>query len=76
MKYVGEALRDHARRSRNKIVAIGIAPWGIVENRDSLVDEVGTATANVSGSAVRFSVELVSKPFCNVWVHNIVSGQD
>ncbi|PIK61557.1 putative transient receptor potential cation channel subfamily M member 6 [Apostichopus japonicus] len=63
MKYVGEALRDHARRSRNKIVAIGIAPWGIVENRDTLVDEVGTATANkVKSYRVTSSVDSDGSP--------------
>ncbi|XP_072281848.1 transient receptor potential cation channel subfamily M member 4 isoform X1 [Pyxicephalus adspersus] len=43
-KYVGEAVRDHATassNSRTKVVAMGIAPWGIVNNRHSLVNPKG-----------------------------------
>ncbi|XP_040183510.1 transient receptor potential cation channel subfamily M member 4 [Rana temporaria] len=45
-KYVGEAVRDHATassNSRTKVVAMGIAPWGIVNNRQSLVNPKGSA---------------------------------
>lgn len=43
---VGEAVRDHATAassvSLNKVVALGIAPWGLVQNRQQLVNpEVG-----------------------------------
>ncbi|XP_063798505.1 transient receptor potential cation channel subfamily M member 4 [Pseudophryne corroboree] len=47
-KYVGEAVRDHATassNSRTKVVAMGIAPWGIVNNRDSLVNPKGSSPA-------------------------------
>lgn len=39
MKHVGEAVKDHALSSsmRSQIVAIGVATWGIIHNRDSLV---------------------------------------
>ncbi|KAG8433963.1 hypothetical protein GDO86_012355 [Hymenochirus boettgeri] len=43
-KYVGEAVRDHATassNSRTKVVAMGIAPWGMVHNRKSLVNPKG-----------------------------------
>lgn len=45
---VGEAVRDHATAassvSLNKVVALGIAPWGLVQNRQQLVNpEVGKA---------------------------------
>ncbi|CAB1449124.1 unnamed protein product [Pleuronectes platessa] len=33
----GDALKDHASKSRGKICTIGIAPWGIVENQEDLV---------------------------------------
>ena len=36
-RHVGEAISDRTTKARNKVVAIGIAPWGIVENRESLV---------------------------------------
>lgn len=40
-RYVGQAVRDHATAassvSLNKVVALGIAPWGFVLNRDQLV---------------------------------------
>ncbi|KAM9394290.1 transient receptor potential cation channel subfamily M member 3 isoform 3-T3 [Pholidichthys leucotaenia] len=35
--HVGDALKDHASKSRGKICTIGIAPWGIVENQEDLV---------------------------------------
>lgn len=47
-KYVGEAVRDHATassNSRTKVVAMGIAPWGIVNNRHSLVNPKGSSPA-------------------------------
>lgn len=37
MKHVGEALGDTLSQSRNKIVTIGIAPWGVIENRNELI---------------------------------------
>ena len=36
MKYVGEALQEHTLRSQKRIVAIGIATWGIVHNRQDM----------------------------------------
>ncbi|KAM4704077.1 transient receptor potential cation channel subfamily M member 4 [Rhinophrynus dorsalis] len=47
-KYVGEAVRDHATASsssRAKVVAMGIAPWGIVNNKQSLVNPKGSFPA-------------------------------
>lgn len=39
---VGEAVRDHATAassvSHNKVVALGVAPWGMVPNRQQLVN--------------------------------------
>lgn len=39
MKHVGEAVKDYALSSsmQSQIVAIGVATWGIIHNRDSLV---------------------------------------
>ncbi|XP_061563830.1 transient receptor potential cation channel subfamily M member 4-like [Cololabis saira] len=46
---VGEAVRDHATAassvSLNKVVAVGIAPWGLVYNRDQLVNPQGSFPA-------------------------------
>ena len=40
MKYVGEAVRDHAlANGRTNVVAIGIASWGILAHREKLQDE-------------------------------------
>uniref|UniRef100_H0V5D6 non-specific serine/threonine protein kinase n=1 Tax=Cavia porcellus TaxID=10141 RepID=H0V5D6_CAVPO len=36
-KHVGDALKEHASRSSRKICTIGIAPWGVIENRSDLV---------------------------------------
>ncbi|XP_029463788.1 transient receptor potential cation channel subfamily M member 8 [Rhinatrema bivittatum] len=39
MKYIGEVVRDNtiSRSSEEKIVAIGIAAWGMISNRGSLI---------------------------------------
>lgn len=39
MKHVGQAVRDYALSSsmQGNIVAIGVATWGVIHNRDSLV---------------------------------------
>uniref|UniRef100_A0A8C9SF99 Transient receptor potential cation channel subfamily M member 4 n=1 Tax=Scleropages formosus TaxID=113540 RepID=A0A8C9SF99_SCLFO len=46
---VGEAVRDHATAapslSRNKVIALGVAPWGIVHNRQQLVNPQGSFPA-------------------------------
>ncbi|XP_071763453.1 transient receptor potential cation channel subfamily M member 4-like isoform X1 [Centroberyx gerrardi] len=46
---VGEAVRDHATAASsvplNKVVALGIAPWGLVHNREQLVNAQGSFPA-------------------------------
>ena len=37
MKHVGDALGDTMVQSRNNIVTIGIAPWGVVHKNDELI---------------------------------------
>ncbi|XP_034018663.1 transient receptor potential cation channel subfamily M member 1-like [Thalassophryne amazonica] len=37
IRHVGDALKDHSSKSRGKICAIGIPPWGIVENKEDLI---------------------------------------
>ncbi|XP_064619053.1 transient receptor potential cation channel subfamily M member 3-like isoform X3 [Lineus longissimus] len=37
MRHVGESLVDRSVKSSNKVVTIGIAPWGVVDNRDDLI---------------------------------------
>ncbi|XP_044213224.1 transient receptor potential cation channel subfamily M member 1-like isoform X1 [Thunnus albacares] len=37
IRHVGDALKDHSSKSRGKVCAIGIAPWGIIENKDDLI---------------------------------------
>ncbi|XP_070427928.1 transient receptor potential cation channel subfamily M member 1 isoform X1 [Equus przewalskii] len=37
ISHVGDALKDHSSKSRGRVCAIGIAPWGIVENKEDLV---------------------------------------
>ncbi|XP_058650411.1 transient receptor potential cation channel subfamily M member 4-like isoform X2 [Onychostoma macrolepis] len=48
-KCVGEAVRDHAAAvssvTFNKVVPIGIAPWGMVHNRQQLIDSEGSFPA-------------------------------
>ncbi|MBN3316044.1 TRPM4 protein, partial [Atractosteus spatula] len=47
-RYVGEAVRDHATastQSNTKVIAVGIASWGIVHNREQLVNPQGSFPA-------------------------------
>uniref|UniRef100_UPI00358F2D64 transient receptor potential cation channel subfamily M member 1-like n=1 Tax=Myxine glutinosa TaxID=7769 RepID=UPI00358F2D64 len=37
IRHVGDALKEHHSKTRGRICTVGIAPWGIVENRDDLV---------------------------------------
>lgn len=37
ISHVGDALKDHSSKSRGRVCAIGIAPWGILENKEDLV---------------------------------------
>ena len=37
VKHIGDVLRNHFPKSRNNIVAFGIAPWGVVSGRESLM---------------------------------------
>ncbi|XP_077947295.1 transient receptor potential cation channel subfamily M member 2-like [Gasterosteus aculeatus] len=48
MKHVGRAVRDHALSSsmQGQIVAIGVATWGTIHNRDALVNPEGCFPAN------------------------------
>ncbi|KAA8588234.1 hypothetical protein FQN60_001428 [Etheostoma spectabile] len=48
MKHVGQAVRDHALSSamQGQIVAIGVATWGIVHNREALVHSEGCFPAH------------------------------
>ncbi|KAJ8249373.1 hypothetical protein GJAV_G00234070 [Gymnothorax javanicus] len=36
-KHVGDALKEHSSGSGRKIRTIGIAPWGVIENRSDLI---------------------------------------
>uniref|UniRef100_A0A7N8XPJ8 non-specific serine/threonine protein kinase n=1 Tax=Mastacembelus armatus TaxID=205130 RepID=A0A7N8XPJ8_9TELE len=36
-KHVGDALKEHFSKSSKKICTIGIAPWGVIENRNDLI---------------------------------------
>ncbi|KAM6934197.1 transient receptor potential cation channel subfamily M member 2 [Xenentodon cancila] len=48
MKYVGQAVKDFALSSslRSKIVAIGVATWGVIHNREALVHRDGCFPAH------------------------------
>uniref|UniRef100_A0A3B3UHT0 Transient receptor potential cation channel, subfamily M, member 2 n=1 Tax=Poecilia latipinna TaxID=48699 RepID=A0A3B3UHT0_9TELE len=43
MRHVGQAVRDYAlsNTKQREIVAIGVAPWRVIHNRDKLVNEEG-----------------------------------
>ncbi|XP_028249051.1 transient receptor potential cation channel subfamily M member 2 [Parambassis ranga] len=48
MKHVGQAVRDYALSSsmQGNIVAIGVATWGVIHNRDSMVHPEGRFPAH------------------------------
>uniref|UniRef100_A0A3B4UZH4 Transient receptor potential cation channel, subfamily M, member 2 n=1 Tax=Seriola dumerili TaxID=41447 RepID=A0A3B4UZH4_SERDU len=49
MKHVGQAVRDYALSSssmQGQIVAIGVATWGVIHNRDTLVNSEGCFPAH------------------------------
>ncbi|XP_068428649.1 transient receptor potential cation channel subfamily M member 2 isoform X2 [Clinocottus analis] len=48
MKHVGQAVRDHtlSNATQGPIVAIGVATWGIIHNRDALVHSEGCFPAH------------------------------
>ncbi|XP_026525377.1 transient receptor potential cation channel subfamily M member 4 isoform X1 [Notechis scutatus] len=59
-RYVGEAVRDHAMASTSRsthVVAMGIAPWGIVEQHHCLVNPKGSFPA-------RYPRTNPASPFC------------
>ena len=43
MKHVGEAVRDHtaAHGSKNKLVVLGVTPWGVLHDKETLVNPSG-----------------------------------
>ncbi|KAM9784085.1 transient receptor potential cation channel subfamily M member 4a isoform 1-T1 [Syngnathus typhle] len=58
---VGEAVRDHdaaaPAHSKKKVIAVGLAPWGIVHNRQQLVKPEGSFPA-------RYYVQNTSRDSC------------
>ena len=37
MRHVGDALGDTLLQARSNIVTIGVAPWGVIYNRNDLI---------------------------------------
>ncbi|XP_064867162.1 transient receptor potential cation channel subfamily M member 4a isoform X3 [Oncorhynchus nerka] len=58
---VGEAVRDHAAAasslSQKKVIAVGVAPWGLVHNRQQLINTQGSFPA-------RYYVQNTSRDSC------------
>ncbi|XP_052374339.1 transient receptor potential cation channel subfamily M member 4a isoform X2 [Oncorhynchus keta] len=58
---VGEAVRDHAAAasslSQKKVIAVGVAPWGLVHNRQQLINAQGSFPA-------RYYVQNTSRDSC------------
>uniref|UniRef100_A0A4W6CQQ8 Transient receptor potential cation channel, subfamily M, member 1a n=1 Tax=Lates calcarifer TaxID=8187 RepID=A0A4W6CQQ8_LATCA len=59
IRHVGDALKDHSSKSRGKVCAIGIAPWGIIENKEDLI-----------GRDVTRSYQTMSNPLSKLSVLN------
>ncbi|KAG9349975.1 hypothetical protein JZ751_026328, partial [Albula glossodonta] len=60
---VGEAVRDHGTAApslaQRKVIAVGIAPWGLVQNRQQLVNPQGSFPA-------RYYVQNTSRDTCSL----------
>ncbi|KAJ7989984.1 hypothetical protein DPEC_G00310150 [Dallia pectoralis] len=60
---VGEAVRDHSAAasslSQKKVIAVGVAPWGLVADRQKLVNEKGSFPA-------RYYVQNTSLDSCSL----------
>ena len=58
IKFVGEAINEHmlttGMSSEQNIVALGIATWGIIDNKEALIasDKVGTYQDGFSGKNI------------------------
>ncbi|KAL3865684.1 hypothetical protein ACJMK2_043048, partial [Sinanodonta woodiana] len=74
-RHVGDAISDRTLKAKNKIVAIGIAPWGIVENKDDLVGKDVTVPYHcVASPKTNYSV-LNSNHSCFLLVDNGTVGK-
>jgi len=51
MKHVGEAVRDYTvtHGNKNQVVAIGIAPWGCVAGKETLISRSNRVSNRVLG---------------------------
>ncbi|XP_078539473.1 transient receptor potential cation channel subfamily M member 8-like [Lissotriton helveticus] len=54
MKYIGELVRDNtiSQKSEENMIAIGIAAWGMISNRDSLVHHQSTKGTYVANYVI------------------------
>lgn len=37
VKHIGDMLRENFPRTRTNVIVIGIAPWGVVNEKESLI---------------------------------------
>ncbi|XP_062855927.1 transient receptor potential cation channel subfamily M member 1-like [Trichomycterus rosablanca] len=57
IRHVGDALKDHCSKSRGKVCAIGIAPWGILESKEDLLGrDVNKAYQTMSNPMSKLAV--------------------
>ena len=40
-KHVGDAISERTTRTKSKVVAVGVAPWGMIERTDLIGHDVG-----------------------------------
>ncbi|XP_062944986.1 transient receptor potential cation channel subfamily M member 4 isoform X3 [Cynocephalus volans] len=84
-RHVGVAVRDHQMASTGgtKVVAIGVAPWGVVRNRDTLINPKGSFPARYqwhddTEDGVQFPLDCNYSGFLLVddGRHGCVGGED
>lgn len=52
---MGDAISDRTAKAKNKVVAIGVAPWGIVERKEDLVGrDVSTKMHTMFQDSMKF----------------------
>ncbi|NWX44990.1 TRPM8 protein, partial [Steatornis caripensis] len=80
MKYIGEVVRDNtiSRSSEENVVAIGIAAWGMISNRESLIrsgdNDVNNDVRNIYGCVCMNCLEIVSSYSGNISCSNCING--
>ena len=77
--HVGDALNNHSVKMRDRIVTLGIAPWGVLNNRESLVGKDVSKNYTVTNLYLTSRTEMMSlHTVCKAGTqtYSVVSSQE